>query len=315
MSATFSKPLRIATRKSKLALWQAEFVKAELQAQHPGLEVELVTFTTQGDKILDTPLAKIGGKGLFVKELEAAMLDGRADIAVHSMKDVPMEFPEGLGLSVICERENPTDAFVSNQYKTLSDLPQGAHVGTSSLRRQCQILAARPDLKVSSLRGNVQTRLGKLDAGEFDAIILASAGLIRLELQERIADFISDEVSLPAGGQGAVGIECRMDDQATQALLAPLHHQESAYRVLAERALNRRLQGGCQVPIACFATLDGEEIHLRGLVGSDDGQQMIRTEIRGHVDQAEQLGIQAAEDLLAKGAGDILAQVYGHEVK
>ncbi|NVK38895.1 MAG: hydroxymethylbilane synthase [Gammaproteobacteria bacterium] len=315
MSATFSKPLRIATRKSKLALWQAEFVKAELQAQHPGLEVELVTFTTQGDKILDTPLAKIGGKGLFVKELEAAMLDGRADIAVHSMKDVPMEFPEGLGLSVICERENPTDAFVSNQYKTLSDLPQGAHVGTSSLRRQCQILAARPDLKVSSLRGNVQTRLGKLDAGEFDAIILASAGLIRLELQERIADFISDEVSLPAGGQGAVGIECRTDDQATQALLAPLHHQESAYRVLAERALNRRLEGGCQVPIACFATLDGEEIHLRGLVGSDDGQQMIRTEIRGHVDQAEQLGIQAAEDLLAKGAGDILAQVYGHEVK
>lgn len=315
MSATFSKPLRIATRKSKLALWQAEFVKAELQAQHPGLEVELVTFTTQGDKILDTPLAKIGGKGLFVKELEAAMLDGRADIAVHSMKDVPMEFPEGLGLSVICERENPTDAFVSNQYKTLSDLPQGAHVGTSSLRRQCQILAVRPDLKVSSLRGNVQTRLGKLDAGEFDAIILASAGLIRLELQERIADFISDEVSLPAGGQGAVGIECRMDDQATQALLAPLHHQESAYRVLAERALNRRLEGGCQVPIACFATLDGEEIHLRGLVGSDDGQQMIRTEIRGHVDQAEQLGIQAAEDLLAKGAGDILAQVYGHEVK
>lgn len=315
MSATFSKPLRIATRKSKLALWQAEFVKAELQAQHPGLEVELVTFTTQGDIILDTPLAKIGGKGLFVKELEAAMLDGRADIAVHSMKDVPMEFPEGLGLSVICERENPTDAFVSNQYKSLSELPQGAHVGTSSLRRQCQILAARPDLKISSLRGNVQTRLGKLDAGEFDAIILASAGLIRLELQERIADFISDEVSLPAGGQGAVGIECRVDDQETQALLAPLHHQESAYRVLAERALNRRLQGGCQVPIACFATLDGEEIHLRGLVGSDDGQHMIRTEIRGHVDQAEQLGIQAAEDLLAKGAGEILAQVYGHEVK
>ncbi len=315
MSATFSKPLRIATRKSKLALWQAEFVKAELQAQHPGLEVELVTFTTQGDIILDTPLAKIGGKGLFVKELEAAMLDGRADIAVHSMKDVPMEFPEGLGLSVICERENPTDAFVSNHYKTLMDLPQGAHVGTSSLRRQCQILAARADLKISSLRGNVQTRLGKLDAGEFDAIILASAGLIRLELQERIADFISDDISLPAGGQGAVGIECRTDDKATQDLLAPLHHQQSAYRVLAERALNRRLQGGCQVPIACFATLDGEEIYLRGLVGSDDGQHMIRTEIRGHVDQAEQLGIQAAEDLLAKGAGDILAQVYGHEVK
>ncbi len=314
-SANFNKPLRIATRKSKLALWQAEFVKAELQRFHPGLEVELVTFKTQGDIILDTPLAKIGGKGLFVKELEAAMLDGRADIAVHSMKDVPMEFPDGLGLSVICERENPTDAFVSNQYKSLLDLPQGAHVGTSSLRRQCQILAARPDLKISSLRGNVQTRLGKLDAGEFDAIILASAGLIRLELQERIADFISDEISLPAGGQGAVGIECRTDDEATQDLLAPLHHQLSAYRVTAERALNRRLEGGCQVPIACYATLDGDQLFLRGLVGSEDGQNIVRTEIVGHVDDAEMLGIQAAENLLAKGAGEILAEVYGHQVK
>ena len=313
-SAKISKPLRIATRKSKLALWQAEFVKAELQRFHPELEVELVTFTTQGDIILDTPLAKIGGKGLFVKELEAAMLDGRADIAVHSMKDVPMEFPEGLGLSVICERENPTDAFVSNHYKSLLDLPQGAHVGTSSLRRQCQILAARPDLKISSLRGNVQTRLGKLDAGEFDAIILASAGLIRLELQERIADFISDDISLPAGGQGAVGIECRTDDQATHDLLAPLHHQLSAYRVTAERALNRRLEGGCQVPIACYATLDGDQLFLRGLVGSEDGQTIIRTEIKGHVDDAETLGIQAAENLLAKGAGKILADVYGREI-
>ena len=313
-SAKITKPLRIATRKSKLALWQAEFVKAELQRFHPELEVELVTFTTQGDIILDTPLAKIGGKGLFVKELEAAMLDGRADIAVHSMKDVPMEFPEGLGLSVICERENPTDAFVSNHYKSLLDLPQGAHVGTSSLRRQCQILAARPDLKISSLRGNVQTRLGKLDAGEFDAIILASAGLIRLELQERIADFISDDISLPAGGQGAVGIECRTDDQATQDLLAPLHHPLSAYRVTAERALNRRLEGGCQVPIACYATLDGDQLFLRGLVGSEDGQTIIRTEIKGHVDDAETLGIQAAENLLAKGAGKILADVYGREI-
>ncbi|MFY0639676.1 MAG: hydroxymethylbilane synthase [Bermanella sp.] len=313
-SAKITKPLRIATRKSKLALWQAEFVKAELQRFHPELEVELVTFTTQGDIILDTPLAKIGGKGLFVKELEAAMLDGRADIAVHSMKDVPMEFPEGLGLSVICERENPTDAFVSNHYKTLMDLPQGAHVGTSSLRRQCQILAARPDLKVSSLRGNVQTRLGKLDAGEFDAIILASAGLIRLELQARIADFMSDEISLPAGGQGAVGIECRTDDKTTHDLLAPLHHQLSAYRVTAERALNRRLEGGCQVPIACYATLDGDQLFLRGLVGSEDGQTIIRTEINGHVDDAETLGIQAAENLLAKGAGKILADVYGREI-
>jgi len=307
--------LRIATRKSKLALWQAEFVKAELQRFHPDLAVELVTFTTQGDKILDTPLAKIGGKGLFVKELEAAMLDGRADIAVHSMKDVPMEFPEGLGLSVICERENPTDAFVSNKYKSLEELPQGARLGTSSLRRQCQALAARPDLKVSSLRGNVQTRLGKLDADEFDAIILASAGLIRLELQERIASFIGDDIMLPAGGQGAVGIECRTDDTTTQELLAPLHHEQTAYRVYAERALNRRLEGGCQVPIACYATLDGDQLHLRGLVGSEDGQDIIRTEISGPTSQAEQMGIQAAEDLLAKGAGDILKAVYGHEVK
>jgi len=310
-----SRTLRIATRKSKLALWQAEHVKAELQRFHPDLEVELVTFKTQGDIILDTPLAKIGGKGLFVKELEAAMLDGRADIAVHSMKDVPMEFPEGLGLSVICERENPTDAFVSNKYSSLAELPQGARLGTSSLRRQCQALAARPDLKVSSLRGNVQTRLGKLDADEFDAIILASAGLIRLELEDRIAQFIGDDIMLPAGGQGAVGIECRMDDKETQALLAPLHHQASAYRVMAERALNRRLEGGCQVPIACYATLENDQLHLRGLVGSEDGQNIINTEIRGHVDSAEQLGIEAAEDLLAKGAGDILKQVYGHEVK
>lgn len=310
----FMSVLRIATRKSKLALWQAEFVKAELQKLHPQLEVELVTFTTQGDKILDTPLAKIGGKGLFVKELEVAMLDGRADIAVHSMKDVPMEFPEGLGLSVICERENPTDAFVSNLYKSFEDLPQGAHVGTSSLRRQCQLLAARPDLKITSLRGNVQTRLGKLDAGDYDAIILATAGLIRLELQDRIAQAMSDDISLPAGGQGAVGIECRVDDEVTQALLAPLNHEATAARVTSERAMNKRLQGGCQVPIACYATLDGDELFLRGLVGSENGQEIIRSQITGKASQAEQIGIQAAEDLLAQGAARILSDVYGHKV-
>ena len=306
--------LRIATRKSKLALWQAEFVKAELQKLHPQLEVELVTFTTQGDKILDTPLAKIGGKGLFVKELEVAMLDGRADIAVHSMKDVPMEFPEGLGLSVICEREDPTDAFVSNNYKSFEELPQGAHVGTSSLRRQCQLMAARPDLKVTSLRGNVQTRLGKLDNGDYDAIILASAGLIRLELKERIAEYISEEISLPAGGQGAVGIECRIDDEVTNALLAPLNHKPTSDRVIAERAMNKRLQGGCQVPIACFATLDGDELFLRGLVGSENGDEIIRSEVRGNVSQAQDIGIQAAEDLLSQGAARILSNVYGHKV-
>jgi len=306
--------LRIATRKSKLALWQAEFVKAELQKLHPQLEVELVTFTTQGDKILDTPLAKIGGKGLFVKELEVAMLDGRADIAVHSMKDVPMEFPEGLGLSVICEREDPTDAFVSNNYKSFEELPQGAHVGTSSLRRQCQLMAARPDLKVTSLRGNVQTRLGKLDNGDYDAIILASAGLIRLELKDRIAEYISEEISLPAGGQGAVGIECRIDDEVTNALLAPLNHKPTSDRVIAERAMNKRLQGGCQVPIACFATLDGDELFLRGLVGSENGDEIIRSEVRGNVSQAQAIGIQAAEDLLSQGAARILSNVYGHKV-
>ena len=306
--------LRIATRKSKLALWQAEFVKAELESRNPDLTVELVTFTTQGDKILDTPLAKIGGKGLFVKELEVAMLDGRADIAVHSMKDVPMEFPEGLGLEVICEREDPRDAFVSNNFDSFEALPQGAHVGTSSLRRQSQILAARPDLKISSLRGNVQTRLGKLDAGDYDAIILASAGLKRLELEERITEAIDDKVSLPAGGQGAVGIECRVDDERVKALLAPLNHDETAARVIAERSLNKRLQGGCQVPIACYATLNGDKLHLRGLVGSDDGSRMIRTEFTGNKADAEQLGIQAAEDLLAKGAGEILESVYGHKI-
>lgn len=306
--------LRIATRKSKLALWQAEFVKAELEKRNPDLTVELVTFTTQGDKILDTPLAKIGGKGLFVKELEVAMLDGRADIAVHSMKDVPMEFPEGLGLSVICEREDPRDAFVSNTYDSFESLPQGAHVGTSSLRRQCQILAARPDLKVSSLRGNVQTRLGKLDAGDYDAIILASAGLKRLELEDRITQAIDDSISLPAGGQGAVGIECRTNDERVQALLAPLNHAPTAARVVAERALNKRLQGGCQVPIACYATLEDDQLFLRGLVGSEDGSKLIRTDVTGAAGDAEQLGIQAAEDLLAKGAGDILESVYGHQV-
>lgn len=311
--------LRIATRKSPLAMWQAEHIKARLLALHPQLTVELVTFTTQGDKILDVPLAKIGGKGLFVKELEAAMLDGRADIAVHSMKDVPMEFPEGLELGVICARENPQDAFVSNRYKTIEELPQGAVVGTSSLRRQCQIQQQRPDLIIKSLRGNVQTRLSKLDAGEFDAIILAAAGLLRMEMQDRIASFIPAEQSLPAGGQGALGIEWRVGnndhDRAIQELIKPLHDDITASCVLAERALNRRLQGGCQVPIACYAERTGEQLWLRGLVGSVDGQTILRTERRGLASEAEAMGIDAAEHLLAQGAGAILSAVYGHEVK
>ena len=302
--------VRIATRKSALALWQANFVKAELEAAHPGLQVELVPMSTQGDKILDTPLAKIGGKGLFVKELETAMLEGRADIAVHSMKDVPVDFPEGLMLHTICQREDPRDAFVSNTYQQLADLPQGAVVGTSSLRRQCQIKAMRPDLQIKDLRGNVNTRLAKLDAGEFDAIILASAGLIRLGFEARIASFLDVGISLPANGQGAVGIECRSDDLVVQQLLAPLEHQETRICVLAERAMNRKLQGGCQVPIGAFAVLQQNELWLRGLVGQLDGSEILRSEIRGEATQAEQLGTQLAEQLLALGADRILDAVY-----
>ncbi|MDX7827124.1 hydroxymethylbilane synthase [Aeromonas caviae] len=305
-----ARTLKIATRKSPLALWQANFVKDRLEALHPDLQVELVPMSTQGDKILDTPLAKVGGKGLFVKELETAMLEGRADIAVHSMKDVPVEFPDGLGLHTICEREDPRDAFVSNHFKQIGELPQGAVVGTSSLRRQCQLRAARPDLVIRDLRGNVNTRLAKLDAGEYDAIILAAAGLKRLEMAHRIAAFIEPEQSLPANGQGAVGIECRLDDHELHALLAPLEHPETRIRVLTERAMNRALQGGCQVPIGAYALVQGEEVWLRGLVGSPDGSRVIRDEIRGPLAEGEALGHILAQRLLAAGADVILAEVY-----
>lgn len=305
-----ARTLKIATRKSPLALWQANFVKDRLEALHPDLLVELVPMSTQGDKILDTPLAKVGGKGLFVKELETAMLEGRADIAVHSMKDVPVEFPEGLGLHTICEREDPRDAFVSNRFKQLDELPQGAVVGTSSLRRQCQLRAARPDLVIRDLRGNVNTRLAKLDAGDYDAIILAAAGLKRLEMAHRITAFIEPEQSLPANGQGAVGIECRLDDHEVHALLAPLEHVETRVRVLTERAMNRALQGGCQVPIGAYALVQGDEVWLRGLVGSPDGTRMIRDEIRGPLADGEALGHALAQRLLADGADAILAEVY-----
>ncbi|HHQ4654464.1 TPA: hydroxymethylbilane synthase [Aeromonas hydrophila] len=305
-----ARTLKIATRKSPLALWQANFVKDRLEALYPELQVELVPMSTQGDKILDTPLAKVGGKGLFVKELETAMLEGRADIAVHSMKDVPVEFPEGLGLHTICEREDPRDAFVSNRFGQIDELPQGAVVGTSSLRRQCQLRAARPDLVICDLRGNVNTRLAKLDAGEYDAIILAAAGLKRLEMAHRITAFIEPEQSLPANGQGAVGIECRLDDHELHALLAPLEHPETRIRVLTERAMNRALQGGCQVPIGAYALVQGEEVWLRGLVGSPDGSRVIRDEIRGPLADGEALGHTLAQRLLADGADVILAEVY-----
>tara|TARA_R110001592_G_scaffold59205_5_gene179655 strand:- start:470 stop:1417 length:948 start_codon:yes stop_codon:yes gene_type:complete len=304
--------VRIATRKSALALWQAEYVKAQLEHFHQHITVELVPMTTKGDIILDTPLAKVGGKGLFVKELEVAILENRADIAVHSMKDVPVDFPEGLGLEVICPREDPRDAFVSNTFSTLNDLPQGAIVGTSSLRRQCQLKAKRPDLDIRDLRGNVNTRLRKLDEGQYDAIILAAAGLIRLKMSERIAQYIEPEEMLPANGQGAVGIECRINDDTIKALLKPLECSITRIRVLTERAMNKALEGGCQVPIASYSVIsaDGKEVHLRGLVGAIDGSEIIESEITGPVEQGETLGNTLAQELLSRGADRILKAVY-----
>lgn len=304
------KILKIATRQSPLALWQAEHIRARLEALHADLKVELVTFVTQGDKILDTPLAKIGGKGLFVKELEAALLDGRADLAVHSMKDVPMKLPASLSLAVICEREDPLDAFVSNTYASFDDLPQGAKVGTSSLRRKSQILKARPDLEIIDLRGNVGTRLSKLDTGLYDAIILASAGLKRLGLAERIRHTLPAEVSLPAVGQGALGLECRAEDQAVLELILPLLHSETDVCVRTERAFNAYLEGGCQVPIAGYAILEQGQIHIQGRVGSVDGKTLLKAEQVGETAQAEQIGVALAQELLAQGAGDLLKALY-----
>lgn len=306
----FMKTLKIATRQSPLALWQAEYIRARLQELHPDLMVELVKFVTQGDKILDTPLAKIGGKGLFVKELEAALLDGRADLAVHSMKDVPMALPEGLTLAVICEREDPLDAFVSNQFEKFADLPQGAKVGTSSLRRKSQILKQRPDLQIIDLRGNVGTRLGKLDDGQYDAIILASAGLKRLGLSERIRHCLTPDISLPAVGQGALGLECRAADSEVLALIQPLLHQETDVCVRAERAFNAYLEGGCQVPIAGYATLQNGQIHIEGRVGSADGQTLLRAELTDEASNAQQLGENLARNLLDQGAGELLKALY-----
>jgi hydroxymethylbilane synthase len=303
--------IRIATRKSPLAMWQAEHVADALRQAHPDLTVEILGMSTQGDKILDTPLAKIGGKGLFVKELEQRMLEGDADIAVHSMKDVPVKLPEGLHLAVILEREDPRDAFVSGEYDSLDALPQGARVGTSSLRRQCQLADRRPDLQIIPLRGNVNTRLRKLDDGEYDAIILASAGLLRLGFGERIRGFISTEDSLPAIGQGAIGIECRRDDARVNTLLQPLHHTTTAVCVNAERAMNQRLEGGCQVPIGGHAILgEDDALYLRGLVGTVDGSEIVRAEIRGPREEAERLGTTLAAELLDHGAAEILRELY-----
>lgn len=304
--------IRIATRKSPLALWQAEHVAEGLRKLHPALEVELVTMTTQGDRMLDAPLAKIGGKGVFIKELEVAMLENRADIAVHSVKDVPVELPEGFVLPVLLEREDPTDAFVSNHFAHFSELPEKARIGSSSLRRQCQIRARRPDLIVQDLRGNVNTRLAKLDAGEYDAIVLASAGLLRLNMVNRIRERLAPADSLPAVGQGAVAIECRADDVFVQELIAELDHAPTHTRVRAERAFNRRLEGGCQVPLAAYAELEADTtLYLRGLVGAIDGGCVLRSEVRGPATDPEALGIGLAEELLAQGAGELLQQARG----
>ncbi|MFC1772872.1 hydroxymethylbilane synthase [Pseudomonadota bacterium] len=303
--------LHIATRKSPLALWQANYVRDALLARNPGLDVELLTMTTQGDKILDTPLAKVGGKGLFVKELELGMLEGRADLAVHSMKDVPVEFPEGLGLAAILPREDPRDALISNKFSSIDGLPRGARVGTSSLRRQCQLNARRPDLEILDLRGNVNTRLKKLDDGEYDAILLAAAGVKRMGWEERITELLEPEQFIPAIGQGAIGIEIRLDDERVRVLVGELNDQQTAIRITAERALNEALQGGCQVPIAGYSEISHGVILLRALVGRPDGSELVQGVISGKPEDAAELGQVLADDLLSRGAREILADVYG----
>ncbi len=301
--------LVIASRESALAMWQAEHVRDRLRLTYPGLGVEILGMTTRGDQILSSPLALIGGKGLFVKELEQAMEEGRADIAVHSMKDVPMHLPDGFALAAIGEREDPLDAFVSNRYSRLEDLPAGSVVGTSSLRRQCQLLARYPHLRVESLRGNVGTRLRKLDEGQYDAILLAAAGLRRLGLAARIASLLSAEQSLPAVGQGAIGIECLAARTDLIDLMAPLNHAATADCVLAERAMSRRLAGSCQVPLGGFAEVVNGGLRMRGFVASVDGKRMVQDEIAGERAAAETLGTQLAERLIAMGADSILAEL------
>jgi len=323
------KTIKLGTRGSQLALWQANWVKSEIEKRTPGLEVEIVKIKTTGDKILDVPLAKVGGKGLFVKEIEEALLDKRIDLAVHSMKDVPTDFPKGLHLAAITEREDPRDALIISQKSKVKsqkfkDLHQGAIVGTSSLRRSSQILNIRPDLKISQLRGNLNTRLKKLDEGQFDAIILAAAGVKRLGWADRITEYLPPDVSLPAIGQGALGIETRIDDQEINKLVLFFDHPATSIAVRAERALLKRLEGGCQVPIAAHGTVVAdssaslntpinEQLHLIGLVASTDGKKVIKDSVSGPTDKAEALGIELAEKLLKMGAWDILKEVYKTE--
>lgn len=305
------KKLVIASRESALAMWQAKHIQARLQSLYPNCDVQILGMTTTGDQILDKPLASIGGKGLFIKELETALWDGSADLAVHSMKDVPMNMPEGFALVATGERENPHDAFVSNDYQSLADLPDGGIVGTSSLRRQSQIQARFPKLKIESLRGNVQTRLRKLDEGQYAAIILAAAGLIRLELGERITSFISAEDSIPAVGQGALGIETKADRTDLIKVLAPLNHTDTEQCVEAERGFSRTLAGSCTVPLGAHATKQDDTINITGFVASVDGKKMLRESIAGDATNAEALGRQLAERLVSLGADRILAELDG----
>lgn len=308
------KTIKIGTRASLLAMAQSTNIKNLIEAHYPDVTVELVKITTTGDKILDVPLAKVGGKGLFVKEIEDAMLKHEVDIAVHSMKDVPAELPEELHLGIITKREDPRDAFISNDYKTLTDLPLGAKVGTSSLRRKSQLGLVRSDLVISDLRGNLDTRLRKLDEKQFDAIILATAGLNRLKLSQRIASHIEPTEMLPAVGQGAVGIELRKADKELLAGLSFLIDETTAVAVRAERAFLHRLEGGCQVPIGAFAQVAGSQLTITGLIASVDGSKMIKRQMSGDVADAEKLGTKLAEELLANGGGEILAEVYGKEI-
>ncbi len=304
------KKLTITTRGSKLALWQANYVKTRLEQNSPGLTVDLLVLKTKGDKILDTPLAKIGGKGLFVKEIEEALQDGRADLAVHSMKDVPVALPEGLVIGTIPEREDPTDTLLSVKYASLADLPEGALVGTSSLRRQAQLLTLRPDLRIESLRGNVNTRLGKLMDGQFEAIIMATSGLKRMGLSAPTQELLGPPRFLPAVGQGALGIEYAQDRTEVAELLAPLEHYETRVCVEAERGFLTGLDGGCQVPIAGYATLDGSTVTLTGLVADVSGVRVHKHSISGPADQARNLGFSLAEEVLAAGGKAILDELY-----
>jgi hydroxymethylbilane synthase len=304
--------IRIATRESPLALWQAEHVRRELIRHHPGISVELVAMTTQGDRILDTPLTTVGGKGLFIKELEHALLNGDADIAVHSMKDVTVDMPEGLALPVIMKRADHRDVFISNRFQSLDELPDSACIGTSSLRRQCQLRAYRPDLELKDLRGNVGTRLRKLDEDRFDAIVLAAAGIIRLGFEERIREYLEADIMLSAIGQGAIGIEMRAVDPDVLSIIKTLDDEITKIQLMAERAFSRKLYGGCQLPIAAYAKIDSDQINLRGLVASPDGKTVIYDELNGTTDNAEPLGLQLAEILLNKGADAILRELL-HE--